>query len=143
MWVVVDVDSEAEVRDAIAALTTVWGGIYLPILDRNASVEDLRQAAEVFDLDSLYADEADGELGELLGLPGYRWNGRGPWGPFSPTRGSMRKGLLLAGALQPDAYTVPWSGPNSGELIVDAHLGRIDSSEGIHAPLRLLLAICA
>ncbi len=131
----VDVDDEAQVRDAIAALTGVWGGIYLPILDRNASINELYRSAEVFDLDCLYGTDADGDLEKLLGLPGYRWNGRGPWGPFSPTKGSMRKGLLLAEALEPDEQEVLWSGPNSSELIVDAYRGHTDSPESVLRPI--------
>lgn len=131
----VDVDNEAEVREAIAAMTSVWGGIYLPILDRNTSIPGLRRAAEEFDLDSLYAAEAEGDLEELLRLPGYRWNGRADWGPFSRSRGSMRTGLILAESLQPDGQEVPWSGPNEGELIVHAHLGYGGSSESPPRPI--------
>src|SRR4051794_19834956 len=89
----VDTASRAEVRAAIATLSSVWGGRFMPILDRSATVEDLRRQGQLFDVDALHADDPDGPLADLLREPGWAWAGRGDWGPFAQSS-HFRKGLL-------------------------------------------------
>jgi hypothetical protein len=79
----VDTTSPEEVRGAVADLSSVWGGMLMPIFDKNAPVDELERLGAVFGVDSLYADVVDGPLGELLRRPGWAWRGGGQWGPFS------------------------------------------------------------
>lgn len=76
----VDATSPA-VRAAIANLSCVWGGMYMPILDVNSPVEELLRLGRRYDVDSLHSDVADETVSELLAKPGWSWRGRGPWGP--------------------------------------------------------------
>ncbi|MRG60129.1 hypothetical protein GE115_09630 [Agromyces sp. CFH 90414] len=133
----VDTSDDAEVREAIRALCRVWGGIHLPILDRNTPVAALREQARLFNLDSLYADHADGELAELLRVPGYAWRGRGEWGPFSTGEFGLVKGLLPAAVLQQTKLYNPWSGPMVPRLTVEALMGLAQpDSHGMNAPVQ-------
>lgn len=91
--VLADTTSAESVREAIAALSGVWGGKYMPILDVGTPPSELEQLGSQYDVDSLYAEEADGTLGDLLRAPGWAWGFRGPWGPFREEHG-LRKGLL-------------------------------------------------
>ena len=128
---IIDVNDQDQVRDAISALTAVWGGIFMPILDHNVSIEEMQSAAKRFDVDSLYASESASapseELEELLRAPGYCWHGRDDWGPFTPNEGRYSKGLLPANALRSDMQFPPWYGPTSDDLIIHAYLGRTSS----------------
>lgn len=119
----VDTHDEEDVRGAIASLCSAWGGLFLPILDRNESIVQLREAARLFDLDSLYAEESEGDLQDLLRSPGYSWQGRGPWGPFAEGEYGFHRGLLPISALSlPNAENI-WSGPHRPSLLRDAYLG--------------------
>jgi len=53
---VIDTSSPTQVRAAIANLSSVWGGVSMPIFDRNTPVAELEDAGRVFDVDALYAD---------------------------------------------------------------------------------------
>jgi hypothetical protein len=79
--VLADTSSADAVREAIANLSCVWGGRYMPILDVSAPSEQLEQLGRQYDVDSLYADARDGPLGDLLRKPGWTWRGGGSWGP--------------------------------------------------------------
>ncbi|WP_148575016.1 hypothetical protein [Nocardioides caldifontis] len=94
----VDTTSRAEVREAIATLSSVWGGRFMPILDRNAPVEELRRQGRLYDVDALYAEDVEGPLADFLREPGWAWAGRGEWGPFAQ-QSRFRKGLLPINAL--------------------------------------------
>jgi len=90
----VNVRSATEVEEAIRSLTNVWGGVFLPILDIDAPLSELRLTARMLDLDSLFAESPAGDLEDLLRIPGYMWRGRGDWGPFADDEAGFRKGLL-------------------------------------------------
>ncbi len=47
MGLLVDTSSPVEVRRAIADLSSVWGGVSMPILDSNSSVRDIELAGFV------------------------------------------------------------------------------------------------
>lgn len=114
----VDTRSAEELRSAMVSLSSVWGGYYMPILDRHADVNTLSRAGDLYQLDSLYAESADGELDELLRSPGWCWRGRGPWGPFKSDAG-LRKGLIKTTSLLPtgDSYVVPmWDASDPNDL---------------------------
>jgi hypothetical protein len=91
--VLVDTASAEAVREAIANLSCVWGGRYVPILDIGAPIEELERLGRLHDVDSLYADVVEGPVGDLLRKPGWTWGFRGPWGPFGEENG-FRTGLL-------------------------------------------------
>lgn len=96
--ILVDTTSTDQVRGAIAQLSSVWGGRYMPILDINCSLDELKRLASLYDVDSLYSDVVDRPVGELLDAHGLRWRGQGPWGPFGD-ESRLRKGLLPVRAL--------------------------------------------
>ncbi|WP_139184642.1 hypothetical protein [Arthrobacter sp. ok909] len=54
--VLVDTRSPAEVREAIANLSSVWGGRSMPIFDKNTPIPELEKLGEMFGVDSLYAE---------------------------------------------------------------------------------------
>lgn len=113
---VIDVSSPIEVRGAIANLSSVWGGVSMPIFDASSPIPALETAGSVFDVDSLYADHAEGPLGELLAKHGWAWGGRGEWGPFGGAEdGTFRKGLLRVREFLDSADDVVLPGWDTGE----------------------------
>lgn len=121
----VDTSSRAEVRAAFASLSSVWGGRFMPILDRKAPVDELRRHGRLFDVDALFAEGADGPLAELLLEPGWRWAGRGDWGPFAQ-QSRFRKGVLpIEALLGPDVPFVQprWDSEDSNDLVYSAIWG--------------------
>lgn len=126
--VLVDTTSVPAVRDVIADLSGVWGGIYMPIFDVNAPVDELERLGNLQDVDALYADTDEGSVGELLRKAGWSWGGRGPYGPFKEEHG-FRRGLLpayeflesLKGFAQP-----VWEAHESYELLFAATWGIVD-----------------
>ena len=126
--VLVDTTSPAQVRTAIANLSGVWGGVYMPILNVAAPVEELRLYGRRFDVDSLYSDIADGPISELLARPGWGWRGRGPWGPFGE-EGHLRTGLLPIHALieeSTDLFQPTWDRDDPADLAFSAMWGLAD-----------------
>jgi len=124
----VDTSSRTEVREAIAKLCSVWGGRFMPILDRNAPVEGLRRQGQLFDVDALYAEEPEGPLADLLREPGWAWPGRGDWGPFAQ-HSRFRKGVLpIAALLAPGADFVQplWDNGDGQDLAYAAIWGLSD-----------------
>lgn len=123
----VDTKSPADVREAIANLSSVWGGVFMPIFDIRSSVEDLERLGSMYDVDSLYADVDEGPKADFLRLPGWAWRGRGEWGPFGDeANGSFRKGLLPARALlEPtDDLVIPtWGAGDPADLVFAARWG--------------------
>lgn len=130
----VDTTSPEQVRAAIASLSGVWGGMYMPILDMGAPVDELRRHGRRFDVDSLYCDITDGPVAELLTKPGWGWRGRGPWGPFGE-EGHFRKGLLPMRALideSTDLFQPTWDRGDPADLAFCAIWGIADD---LHVPL--------
>lgn len=125
-----DVRDPHSVRDAIAHLSGVWGGMSMPILDIEADIPELERLGLQYDVDSLYADVVDGALGEFLRSPGWVWNGRGPWGPFGDEdHGGFRKGLLPAHMLVEPHMTVVqpvWDADGPDDLAYSAMFGISD-----------------
>lgn len=123
----VDTESAAEVREAIANLSSVWGGMFMPIFDIHRPIETLERLGELHDVDSLYADVEDGPLADFLRSPGWAWRGRGAWGPFGDdANGSLRKGLLPTRALlEPSTRLVipTWDPGDPAGLVFAARWG--------------------
>src|SRR3954447_3729824 len=116
--VLTDISSTEAVREAIADLSSVWGGAYMPILDSAAPIPELERLGRQYDVDSLYADVIEGPLGDLLRKPGWRWSGRGRWGPFGQETG-WRKGLLPLRALidsSTDLLQPTWNSEDPSDL---------------------------
>jgi hypothetical protein len=127
----VDTKSAAEVRAAIADMSSVWGGYHMPIFDKNHSIEQLKQLGRLYDVDSLYAEAAEGDLGEFLRSGGWAWGYGGPWGPFRDDA-SYRKGLLLHRSLRsghPSAITVTWAHDEELDLFHAATFGLSDGHD--------------
>jgi hypothetical protein len=83
---IAEIESSDSVRKAVQTLTSAWGGIYMPIIDAKSTVDEVKEEVRRFDVDSIYAMESGEGLEELLGAPGYKWTGRGEWGPFEFTK---------------------------------------------------------
>lgn len=54
--VLADTSPAEAVREAIAHLSSVWGGRYMPIFDIGVPTEELEQLGHQYDIDSIYAD---------------------------------------------------------------------------------------
>lgn len=128
LGVLIDTSSREQVRAAIANLSSVWGGRYMPILDIGTPLGELRALGEELDVDSLYTDVVEGPLGEFLREPGWGWQGRGPRGPFSDEAG-IRHGLLPARVFVDDLtdFVQPtWDVESAEDLILAATWGVSD-----------------
>jgi hypothetical protein len=126
---VVDTGKEDEVRAAIENLTDLWGGYFVPILDSCEPIAGIRELAGVFDVDNLYAESPEGDLADLLRVPGYMFHGRAEYGPFSRDR-EFRKGPLRAAAMSEDGKNASSRMPrvpSQNLLLMDAYLGRVPS----------------
>jgi hypothetical protein len=125
-----DVSSAEDVRTTLRELSAVWGGYYFPILDRNASREELDRWCAAYDVDSLYLEDAKEDMEQFIARPGYQWPGRGPWGPFR-SDGGLRKGVLptatLLRSLPADTYVLPvWESGDCNDLLHAANWGYSD-----------------
>lgn len=126
--VLIDATSIDQVRKAIAQLSSVWGGRYMPILDLNSPIEELERLARAHDLDSVYTDVDDDTAVELVKRLDRTWRGRGPWGPFGEGDG-LRKGLLPIQALVSDTADLlqpSWDSDQSFDLALAATWGLAD-----------------
>jgi hypothetical protein len=137
----IDVADPAAVRLAIHSLSRVWGGVYLPILDIGASLTDLQKAARIYNLDSLWAENPEGELREMLRVAGYFWRGGGPWAPFARGEGSFRRGLVSADVMGGVVDRGSgWDQTTASDLTYAAYFGIGDETpiEGIVTPSRVV-----
>jgi hypothetical protein len=133
----VDIDSPNEVDGAFRLLSSVWGGIYMPIFDAKATPDEIRQRAEWLGVDSLYCENPPEELKALTNEAGLAWRGTGRFGPFRVSE-SLTTGLLrsdqLSGAF--DGLVIPswadndphslfyatlWGAPLSAEQLADGN----------------------
>lgn len=126
-----DVNSVEAVRTTIRELSAVWGGYYFPILDRTSSLKVLDRWCAVYDIDSLYLEDAEADMEQLINRPGYQWPGRGPWGPFRSDAG-FRKGVLPTATLlrhvPADTYVLPvWKSDERNDLLHAANWGFSDA----------------
>lgn len=121
----VDTNSAAAVRAAIRDMSSVWGGYHMPIFDKNHSVEQLKHLGRLYNVDSLYAEEANNELREFLRSAGWTWGFGGPWGPFRDDAG-YRKGPVLSRSLRPSVSNplmVTWDDDDELDLFYAAQFG--------------------
>ena len=104
----VDIDSPKDVDSAFRLLTSVWGGIYMPIFDTKATPDETRHRAEWLGVDSIYCETPPEELTALTHEAGFAWRGTGQFGPFRVSE-SLTTGLLrsdqLSGAF--DGLVIP------------------------------------
>lgn len=77
-----------------AMATSVWGGLYFPML--GIDDPELTVAADALALDCLYPLDDAPETIEVCETAGLRWQGRPPYGPFDPERENFTTGLLAA-----------------------------------------------
>lgn len=133
----VDIDSRNDVYGAFRLLTSVWGGIYMPIFDVKATPDEIRQRAEWLDVDSLYCENPSEELKALTLEAGLAWRGTGRFGPFrlaeSVTTGLLRSdqlsgafdGLVIPSWAEDDPhglfYAALWGAPLSAEQLADGN----------------------
>jgi hypothetical protein len=123
--VLADTSSAEAVREAIANLSGVWGGRYMPIFDIRKPTEELEQLGRQYDVDSLYSEVVEGPLGDLMRKPGWTWTGRGPWGPFGEEHG-FRKGLLPIRSFidaSTDLVLPTWDSEDLADLVLAATWG--------------------
>lgn len=130
--VLVNTKSHAEVREAIANLSSVWGGRSMPIFDKETPIAELEKLGEMFGVDSLYADITEGPMAEFLRKPGWVWQGRAQWGPFgSEEGGTFRKGLLPVKELLDESRRLvlpSWSTLDPADLAFAAMWGLPDKA---------------
>lgn len=104
----VDVDSATEVDGAFRLLTSVWGGIYMPILDVKSSSDEIRRRAAWLDVDSIYCESPPEELKVVTSEAGFAWRGSAEFGPFRVSE-TLTTGLLrsdqISGAF--DGLVIP------------------------------------
>lgn len=125
----IDTRSGVEVREAIANLSSIWGGRSMPIFDKNTAIESLEKLGEMFDVDSMYVENAEGPLGKFLRKPGWGWRGGGVGGPFGEEgEERFRTGLLpLREILDPVKVVQPvWSPEDIADLVMAALWGLPD-----------------
>lgn len=96
--ILTDVTSVAKVRSAIAKLSSVWGGQFMPILDAGSSPADIERMATLFDVDALFAETEQGPANDFLQESEWSWGFGREWGPFGRGEYRFRKGLLPARA---------------------------------------------
>lgn len=126
--VLTNTSSLDDVAAAVADLSSVWGGMYMPLLDSNASIPELKRLGWLYDVDCLYADTVDGAIGELLRKPGWSWGGRGEYGPFGEEV-TFRNGLLPARAFispSTDLFLPQWNVDGPSALALSAIWGVAD-----------------
>ena len=124
--IVLDTSDTAAVRDAIQALSGVWGRIYMPLLDVNDYIEKLQEHGAAFDVDSLYSDIDDEDLQKLLRSPDWAWQDYAPCGPLGEiTESSIRHGALRWDELADGANHVQprWTEDDPDELAYAAIFG--------------------
>ncbi|MGH3852080.1 MAG: hypothetical protein ACRDR6_01000 [Pseudonocardiaceae bacterium] len=94
---------------AVEHATSVWGGLHDPFLC--GDTELARQRADSLAVDVVWALDnapASTQLAELLG---YRWRGRGEWGPLAPTKEYFNTRLISPVFLFPEADHSAWALP--------------------------------
>ena len=133
----VDIDSPKEVDGAFRLLTSVWGGIYMPIFDAKATPDETRHRAEWLGVDSIYCETPPEELKALTHEAGFSWRGTGQFGPFrvseSLTTGLLRSdqlsgafdGLVIPSWAEDDPhalyFTALWGAPPSADQLADGN----------------------
>lgn len=128
----IDTSSRAEVRKAIMNLSSVWGGLSMPIFDKELSIAELKELGEQYDVDSVYVDDAEGPLLDFSREAGWAWRGSGPWGPFGEAGQEVKDfwtGLLpLSEVLDPfsDLVHPIWPTEHPGDLAFAALWGLPD-----------------
>lgn len=123
-----DTSSAEAVRGAILSLSSVWGGQYMPIFDTGTPREQLKRLGSQFDIDSLYADDPEEALSELLRSPGWVWGGGAQWGPFREDDGNFRTGLLPVRAFvdaSTDLVQPTWDPDDPLDLVFAATWGLV------------------
>lgn len=90
---VVDIDSWQDVDRAFRLLTSVWGGVYMPIFDVKWTSDEIRRRAEWLGVDSVYCEATPDDLKDLTRASGFGWRGGGRFGPFRASE-SFATGLL-------------------------------------------------
>lgn len=82
-----------ELRAAVEAATSAWGGVYFPIVDVARSGDHLRRM-ETLGVDAVWAITEDPATEGMASASGFRWAGGGAWGPFSPPESAMAQRTL-------------------------------------------------
>lgn len=133
----VDIDSRQEVNRAFRLLTSVWGGVYMPIFDVKWTPDEIRRRAEWLGVDSVYCEAPPDDLKDLTRAAGFAWRGSGQFGPFRVSE-SFATGLLrsdqMVGAFDglviptwddddPHAlyFTALWGAPMSADQLGDGN----------------------
>lgn len=124
----------ATVRRAVQMLTSVWGGMYCPIIDI-ARRPDPRRLLERLAVDFVWPidDQINFPLGDK---PGFRWRGRSPWGPFDEPQSSVVHGLLapehLAAVQSLETAATAWAADDPLDALFATWLGDYpDTAHGV------------
>ena len=99
------------VNVAVGHATSLWGGLYQPFLDPR-DLDRLSWAAAGLGVDVLWALDEKPASAQAAELAGYRWRGRGEWGPLAPPKDYLSSRLLGPGPLFEDAGHEGWKLPS-------------------------------
>lgn len=133
---VIDASDKSAVKEAIADLSSVWGGVFMPILDSNLGPEEIVTQASNYGVDALYSEIEDESIKALIRKPGWAWNGKGPAGPFGEDSKYLSSGLLSVRDVHPrgkDLYHPDWLEGDPNDLVYAAEFGlthRLDDHLG-------------
>jgi hypothetical protein len=121
-----------DVRHAVGAATSAWGGMYFPIVDVEIGKEDT-QWFEQLSIDVLWSLVVDDSASELAHRTGFRWAGRSPYGPFDPPRDGLSTRLLESDHLEsPQRATfalADWSEDDPLATLFTVWFGDFDANE--------------
>lgn len=90
-FVIEKATTEAVVCGARLA-SSVWGGVYFPIL--KATDPNVLMQAEALAVDVLYPLDESEAAAKACDTPGLKWRGGAQWGPFGADSSDFREGLL-------------------------------------------------
>lgn len=123
---VIDASDKSAVKGAIADLSSVWGGVFMPILDSNLGADEIITRASDHGVDALYSEIEDKSTQALIRKPGWTWNGRGPAGPFGEDSKYLTSGLLSVQDIQSggkNLYHPEWPDGTPNDLVYSAVFG--------------------
>lgn len=83
---------------AVEHATSAWGGVFYPLLSSKDESASLRMA-NLLDVDVIFAVDDSAAALRLAELPGYRWRGSSPYGPFDPPSEGLKQRVVEPPAL--------------------------------------------
>lgn len=136
LGVLVDANSQAEIKRTVEALSGIWGGYYCPLFDRATPENELVRSSAIYDIDSLYDSSDRNPAAGLTQRAGYEWPS-GFFDPLTSIDGSEKhRGLLPTEDLLLTAdsgdYVFPiWSEDDAAAMVHAINWGRSGDRESV------------